>query len=63
MQKDLLNLLQKLKMNTDDIVLVMTACQETEQIIEMINFLLDKMDEKNQVTQQEILEKIVQMNQ
>ena len=62
-QKDLLNLLQKLKMNTEDIVLVMTACQEEQQIIQMINFLIDKYEEKQEVTQQEILNKILEMNQ
>ena len=35
-QKDLLNGLQSLKLNTETIVLVMTACQEEKQTQEMI---------------------------
>lgn len=62
MQKDLLNLLLNLKMDTEDIVLIMTACQEENQIIQMINFLIDKYEENNQVTMQEALNKIVEMN-
>ncbi|MBR6034294.1 MAG: hypothetical protein IKP28_06190 [Clostridia bacterium] len=63
MQKDLINLLQKLKVNTENIVLIMTACQEEKDITEMINFLIDKYEQKNQVSQQEILNKIVEINQ
>jgi len=52
---------QKLKQTTEDIVLVMTACRKNNQIIEMINFLIDKYEEKNLITQEEILSKIVEM--
>ena len=61
-QKDLINLLQKLKMNTDDIVLVMMACQEEKMAISMINFLIDKYEKDNKITQQEVLNQIVKMN-
>ena len=62
-QKDLLSLLMQLKMNTEDIVITMTCCQEEEQIIQMIKYLLDLMENKEQITQQKILNKIVEMNQ
>ena len=62
-QKDLINLLQQLKVNTEDIVITMTCCQEKEQIIQMINYLLDCYENKETITQQTILNKIVEMNQ
>lgn len=62
-QKDLLNGLQSLKLNTETIVLVMTACQEEKQTQEMITWLIGQIDRKIIPTEERILNKIVEMNQ
>ena len=51
MQKDLLNLLLNLKMDTEDIVLIMTACQEENQIIQMIQKIPKLQKTQNQIMQ------------
>lgn len=61
-QKDLLNGLQSLGLDTETIVLVMTACQE-EHAREMIMWLVEKIDKKKIPTKVMILNKIVEMNQ
>ncbi len=62
-QKDLLSLLMQLNMNTEDIVMTMSCCQEESQIIQMINHILDLMDNNEEITMQKVLNKIVEMNQ
>ena len=62
-QKDLLSLLMQLNMNTEDIVMTMSCCQEESQIIQMIIQILDLMDNNEEITMQKVLNKIVEMNQ
>ena len=61
-QKDLINLLQKLEISTEDIVITMMCCQQKEHIAKMINYLLDCYDRNETITQQKILKKIVEIN-
>lgn len=61
-QKDLISLLKQLNQNTEDIVMTLMCCQGEEQATQMIQYLLELHDNKQQITQQTILKKVVEMN-
>ena len=61
MHKDLIMLLKSLKLNTETIVLIMQACEEKGNALQMINYLIDLKEEGKIPTEEMLLKKISQM--
>lgn len=60
-QKLLINGLQLLKIKQRTLEVVMLACQREKQTIEMLDYIVETYEKKQQVTEQDLLNKIVEM--
>lgn len=60
-QKLLINGLQLLKMSQRTIEVVMLACQKEEHTIEMLDYIVMIYEQKKQITELDLMKKIVEM--
>ena len=55
--------LQTLNFSTETIVMLMMCCQTEETARQLVEYMIQLTDNKEKITEQKLLNKIVQMNQ
>ena len=62
-QQILMDGLQTLNFNTKTIVMLMMCCQTEETAKQLVDYMIQLVDNKQEITEQKLLNKVVEMNQ